>query len=405
MLSVEIKNLSCDGFKRMRSLKPTFNRDSFTWLAYLMSAYFSYLQAALGPLMPFLKADLGMSYTIGGLHFSAFALGMILAGFMSTQMAKTWGRSVSLWTGAGGMMVGALCLTLSRQTPLTIASVLLMGLFGSLLSITIQASLSSRYGVQRTVALTEANIAASISASLVPLCIGGLYQIGLNWRNALFLAGIALLGMAIVYRRVPIPERDIVSREESKADQKLPSVFWIYWIILVLGVSVEYCLFFWGADFLETVRGFTKGHAASSMSWFVAAGFVGRVWCSRVSRTVSSESLLLGAIVLTFFGFPLFWWISSTPLSLLGLILVGVGVANFYPLILSLALGTAELQADRATARLSIGTGVAIFTSPFLLGWLADRFDLQKAYGFVIVMLAVITILALLTTRLRQPQQ
>jgi MFS family permease len=389
----------------MRSLSPTFNRDSFTWLAYVMSAYFSYLQAALGPLMPFLKADLGMSYTIGGLHFSAFALGMILAGFMSTQIAKTWGRSVSLWTGAGGMMVGALCLTLSRQTPLTIASVLLMGLFGSILSITIQASLSSRYGVQRTVALTEANIAASISASLVPLCVGGLYQIGLNWRSALFLAGIALLGMVIVYRRAPIPERDIVSREESKADQKLPSVFWVYWIILLLGVSVEYCLFFWGANFLETVLGFAKSNAASTMSLFVAAGFVGRVGCSRLSRTVSSKTLLLGTITLTFFGFPLFWLVSFAPLSLLGLILVGLGVANFYPLILSLALGTAESQTDRATARLSIGTGVAIFTFPFLLGWLADRFDLQKAYGLVILMLAVITILALLATRLRQPQQ
>jgi hypothetical protein len=38
-----------------------FVRDRFTWLAYLMLAYFSYLQAAPGPLMPFLRDELHLS--------------------------------------------------------------------------------------------------------------------------------------------------------------------------------------------------------------------------------------------------------------------------------------------------------------------------------------------------------
>ena len=43
-------------------MKPavTFTRTPTTWLAYLLTGYFLYLQSALGPLMPFLRAELDM---------------------------------------------------------------------------------------------------------------------------------------------------------------------------------------------------------------------------------------------------------------------------------------------------------------------------------------------------------
>jgi MFS family permease len=67
-----------------------FVRDRFTLLAYFMLGYFAYLQAALGPAVPFLRAELGLSYTIAGLHFSALAIGMILAGLTGAELAARW---------------------------------------------------------------------------------------------------------------------------------------------------------------------------------------------------------------------------------------------------------------------------------------------------------------------------
>jgi len=377
--------------------KALFVRNRFTWLAYLMTAYFAYLQAALGPLMPFLRAELGMSYIVGGLHFSAFALGMILAGLVSDRTTQIWGRSVNFWTGAVGMSLGALALAFSRQASLTIASTLLLGLLGSILQITIQAALSDQYQVQRTVALTEANIAASVGASLVPLLIGGFQQIGWGWRSALYLAAIALILISIKFRQ-SIPVVATPQVEGSALHQKLPRTFWIYWVVIFLGVSVEYCIFFWGADFLETAVGLTRSHAASTMSIFVLSGFVGRVMFSRLSRLVQDEILLLGAIAVTFFGFPMFWLANFAPINILGLLIAGLGVANFYPLILSLAVGAANLQSDLAVARLSIGVGMAILISPFILGSIADQIDLKVAFGFVIVMLVAMTVVSLMGT-------
>ncbi|MUG96581.1 hypothetical protein F7734_31290 [Scytonema sp. UIC 10036] len=111
-----------------------------------------------------------------------------------------------------------------------------MGLLGSLLQITLQASVSDHYHEHRTVALTEMNVAASISAGLVPLLIGGFAQIGLGWRSALFLAAIALTAIAFLYRQVSISTLEGYCTEIAVSNQKLSMSFWIYWIVLFLGV-------------------------------------------------------------------------------------------------------------------------------------------------------------------------
>ncbi|MEP7291141.1 MAG: hypothetical protein ABI835_05130 [Chloroflexota bacterium] len=70
----------------------TFIRDRFTWLAYLMLAYYAYMISALGPLMPFLRVELNLSYSVAALHLSAFAVGMILAGLTADRaVRRAWG--------------------------------------------------------------------------------------------------------------------------------------------------------------------------------------------------------------------------------------------------------------------------------------------------------------------------
>src|SRR5579871_5292393 len=187
--------------KRMASASTApFARDRFTWLAYLMLGFYAYLEAALGPLMPFLRSELHLSYTVGSLHFSAFALGTILGGLTSDRVLRRWDRGVGFWSGATGMAAGAILLVLGRLAALTIAGAFIMGGLGGLLLVTIQATLADRHGERRATALTESNIVASAGATLVPLCIGEFQNIGLGWRAALYLMVPVLLVLALSFR-------------------------------------------------------------------------------------------------------------------------------------------------------------------------------------------------------------
>lgn len=373
----------------------TFVRDSFAWLAYFMLAYYSYLQASLGPLMPFLRDELKLNYTIGAYHFSAFAIGMILAGVLGDRMARHWGRSLTFWGGSAGMALGTLLLTLGNHPALTIAGALTMGTIGSLLLVTIQAGLADKYGENRATALTESNIAASFSASLAPLFVGGFAAIALGWRAALIAMLVAWLIVVISCRRISVPSiRQSISRQ-SQFRGSLPPIFWIYWLVILFGVSVEWGIISWGADFLETVVGLSKETASISMTAFLGAMVVGRFTGSRLTYVIASSKLLLAAAVSALIGFPMFWLGQSVPVNIIGLFIAGIGVANLFPMTLSVATNLAPEQPDTTSARISFGAGIAIFLAPQFLGYIADQSSIQTAYGLIGILLVMVTIVIL----------
>jgi MFS family permease len=367
---------------------PPFVRDRFTWLAYLMLGYYAYFQAATGPLMPFLRTELGLSYGLGGLHFSAFALGMITTGLTADRVTGRLGRCQIFWGGAAGMAAGAVLLTLGRHAAVTICGAAIMGLFGSLLLITIQASLSDRHGERRAIAFTESNVVASVCATLAPLCVGGLQQAGIGWRGGLWLMVALAAGLAVAMHRESLPAPGVVTTGRRRAAGRLPAAYWAYWLVIVLCVAAEWCLAFWSADFLATAAGLPQGVAATAVGLFYLAMIIGRVIGSRLAWILPTGRLLLAALGVAALGFPLFWLARLPALNVAGLFVTGLGVANLYPLALSAATGAAAGQANTASARISLAAGLAILTAPLLLGGVADRVGIQSAYGLVIGLLA-----------------
>jgi MFS family permease len=361
-----------------------FTRDRFTWLAYLMLAYYAYYQAVPGPAMPFLRTELGLTYAAGALHFSAFALGMILAGVSGDRFVRRFGRRAIFWGGALGMGVGVLWFVLGRQASLTIAATLLMGFMGTLLLVVIQAALSDHHGQGRAIALTEANVGASLAAGLAPLLVGAAVGLGLSWRAAA-LAGLAgLLLLLIRFRRQPIPEAPLLVVEHGGRARPLPRLFWAYWTVLVLSVAIEWSLFFWGADFLNSVVGLSRTSAVTLMSVYFVAMVGGRFAGSRLTRRLPAANLLLLALAVALLGF-LLYWLSILPVAnVAGLFIAGLGVANLFPLTLSVATGVAAEQANRASARLTMGGGLAIMTAPLILGWTADQIGLLGAFAIIV---------------------
>ena len=352
-----------------------------------MLGYYAFFQAAAGPLMPFLRAELGLSYALGGLHFSAFAAGMIATGLTADRVTGRLGRRRAFWGGAAGMGAGAVLLTLGRHAAVTIGGAAIMGLFGALLLITIQASLSDRHGERRAIAFTESNVVASICATLAPLSIGGLQQAGIGWRGGLWLMLALAAGLAVALHGEPLPA-PVTGPGRRRARGRLPAAYWAYWLVIVLCVAAEWCLAFWSADFLATVAGLPQGVAATAVGLFYLAMIGGRVIGSRLAWVMPTGRLLLAALGVAVLGFPLFWLSRSAALNVAGLFVTGLGVANLYPLALSAATGAAAGQANTASARISLAAGLAILTAPLLLGGVADRVGIQSAYGLVIGLLA-----------------
>src|SRR4051794_27308357 len=162
-----------------------FHRDRLTWLAYVMLAWFAYLQAAPGLLIGHLRDELHLSYSAGGLHVAAFAAGSLVAGVVAARLERALGRRALLWSAAALMGAGAIGLTAGRIVEVTAGSVLVMGVSGGLLLVTIQAALADHHGERRTVALTEANVAASLAYVVLIGVLSLSAALHAGWRVAL----------------------------------------------------------------------------------------------------------------------------------------------------------------------------------------------------------------------------
>jgi fucose permease len=362
-----------------------FRRDELTWLAFGMLGFYNYLLSGLGPLMPSLRKELGLSYTVASLHFSAFAVGMILAGLIGDRVVRRYGRTKVFWTGAAGLVAGAVALTLFRLPVLTVGSVLLMGGVGSLVLILIPAILADRHGTNRAIAIVEANILAATTGAMAGLLIGLGEQTPAGWRGALLLSLAIPLFLVIRFGRVSLPAAQSIGVRRD-AGTRLPAAYWAFWLAVVLAVGIEFSLIFWGADFL-VATGLSTSAAATTVSLFLWGMVAGRIAGRQVARWMPAEQLLLFALAVSAIGFFVYWLAPAAPVVVLGLFVAGVGVANLYPLIVALALGAAPGQSNEAGARLTFASGTAILAAPLLLGTLADATGIRLAYGVVPIFL------------------
>lgn len=389
-----------------RSAKPdsqepqAFSRYKITWATYGLLGYFAYLETVLGPLMPFLRAERHLSYTVAGLHFAAFALGGVAVGLIGERVVKRWGRWIALWGGGAGMGVGAVLLAVSPTAVGTVAAALVMGFCGSMLLITTQVVLAARHGEWAAVAITESNVAASVCAILASIAVGLFASTILGWRPALLLPVAALVLLGARFGTEPLGEATSTEPVENEP-RALPASFWTYCGVLFLGVAVEWCMAYWAADFLDNELGMKPSDAAAALSLLFVGMLVGRIGGSRLARKQKADRLLLVTLCLALTGFPVFWLSSSPAVGLMGLFVVGLGIGNAYPLTISVGVAAAWPKANTATARLALAGATAILVAPFVLGTLADHVGIERAFGLVIPLLLSAVGLAIIGSRLR----
>lgn len=362
-------------------------------MAYFLFAFYAYFLNILGPITPFLKEELHLSYTISSLHFTAFAVGILLIGLGGHLLIQRLGHWRSLWLGVGGMSLSALLLVAGQSPLVTIGASFFMGLVGSLILAIVPAALSDQHGELRAIALSKANTVSSLVAAAAPLLVGWFAHSSGGWRLALGLVALTPIVLFLSLGKGTSPAAASTLESPTEANRPLPPLFWIYWVALVLAVSVEFCTVFWSANYLEQVLGMVKAGAAQAVSLFLAGMILGRLSGSRLVQRFSIRSVVTGSILVASLGFLVFWGTERVFIGLGALFITGLGVANLYPLILSLAIAAAAPNTVQASARATLASGTAILALPLVLGRLADAVGIHWAFGVVgLLLLSVLLI-------------
>jgi MFS family permease len=362
-----------------------------------MLAWFAYLQAAPGLVVPYLRDELGLSYSAGGLHVAAFAAGSLVAGLVSARFERALGRHTLFWSAAALMGAGAIGLTAGRTAEVTVGAVLVMGVGGGLLLATVQAALADHHGERRAVALAEANVAAGVAYLFLIGVLSLTAALHVGWRVALL---VSLAVPVLTWwrnRRLAIK-----APPPSEVSQgRLPSAFWIAAAMLFCMTAAEWCITAWGATFVQDATHVSTDTAVALMAGYFGGVVAGRTLGSWLTRRHDPAQLLACALAVSAAGFAVLWPSKGPVQAVIGLALLGIGLGNLFPMGLSVAVALAPRSAALASARAVGTTSFAVLLAPFTVGTLADASSLTTALGAVPIVLVLAAAGLMLVRRTR----
>ena len=372
--------------------RATFVRDRFTVLGYGSLVVFSLAMSAVGPAMPLIRSDLGISRTVGGLHFTALAAGSVIAGLGTERLIAARSRRWAVTAGGTGVAVGGLVVALGPHPALTIAGALVFGTFGNVLLVSIQAALSDHHGPARATVITEAGALMSLVFLVPGLVLGALGFFGAGWRPVFVLP---LLAWLIVVRPLmgalePMHEEQPSDVSEGRRRGYRPA-FWA----LMLAVAIEWSIAGWAAGYLVDRGGLSESAAAAAAVAFYASMALGRFVGSRLTQRLPIAVLLPWAVAVALVGFMVFWQAPGVLGLMAGRGVAGLGVALLFPLVTAALFEAAPGAANRASAHVSLAGGTAVMIAPLTLGALADRWGLRPAFGGVLVLILALAVTVL----------
>ena len=365
-------------------------RTPITWYCYLLSGFFTVMLNIQGNIMPFLRDELSLSYRAVGLHPSAIAVGMILAGATTERVLAALGRRRALQVAVGGSLAGMVLLGFAPSVVVSVGACLLVGLTGAMIPGIVAGLLAQMHGPTRDQAYAECGAVTYACAMAATLAVGASVALGFGWRGGLAAGVVCGLVLLLTLGRRPVPE--LLPRAARAIAAPLPPACVAYLATLGLGVALEFAVLLWCPAYLEHVVGLTPSLAATAAAAYSAAMLLGRWAGSQAVRRVAPTVLLPAALSLVVPGFALYWGIATPVAAVIGLFLLGLAVSLMYPLSLGLIITAAGPAADLAGARTGFAAGSALLLCPITLGALADTVGLSAAHLAIPAIAAAIVV-------------
>jgi fucose permease len=174
-------------------------------------------------------------------------------------------------------------------------------------------------------------------------------------------------------------------------------------VLCLLVMVTEGAMADWGGLYLRQDLGASAALAALAYSFFTAGMTVGRIAGDWINHRIGAVALLRWGALLT--GIPLaaMLLIAQPAAALIGLFLVGVGVANGVPLMFSAAGRQPDTPPGPGIAAVSSMGSLGFLAGPPVIGFAADVVSLPGALALLILGAVVVFALARRATAETEP--
>jgi len=351
--------------------------------------------SAWAPLIPFVKSRIGIDEgSLGLLLFCIGAGSMLIMPFTGFLIGKLGCRKIIL--SAGFLLCVDLPLLTLIDAPLLMGAALLM--FGAI------------NGIMDVAMNSQAIIVERESGQSKMSGFHGFYSIGsisgagsvsvLLWMGVTPSFAIGLITTLIALMLL-IASTDLLAKSEIDSEQKGSTLFALshskilfiallcFFVFLTEGAMLD-----WSSLFLNAERGVEKSQAGLGYTLYAIAVTVGRLYGDRLVNAVGRYRMLLLGSLCAVAGLLLLTSINLVWLSFVGLILVGIGIANIVPILFNAAGNQQQVPPNLAFPAVTLVGYVGLLAGPALIGFIAKYSNLTLAFSCTIFCLLLVSISA-----------
>ncbi|MFC3416915.1 CynX/NimT family MFS transporter [Algoriphagus hitonicola] len=307
--------------------------------------------ASVGPLIPFIREDLGISNGLAGFLTTLSLITFAIFSLFAPRIGKYLGHGRAIFLGISILSIGVVIRVLGGVnllffgTALTgigivIANVLMIPFF--------KAKIPHKLGLMTAILSTGMSLFAAIASGIsVPLAL----DLGMGWRGSLASWSV-LMVLALVLWIPQLDPRPTAAQRSIFPGKNVWKSRLAWQVTLFMGAqSVMYfTMVTWLPDML-IAKGMSPTHAGLALSYMQMISLIGTFFAPEILMRLKQQSVVIIGVAIGYFvGFSLLFF-SQSVIIFTALTIVGIGSGASLSIAYTLiSLRTAE---DQTTARLS----------------------------------------------------
>jgi MFS transporter, FHS family, glucose/mannose:H+ symporter len=354
-------------------------------LAYASSFLWVMVVGLLGPSVPAIIKDLGITYVQAGFFFTLLSLGSLVGTSLGAAASDVVPRK-ALYGGC----VAAFCVCLAtfvlvRSYVSVALAILAVSLLGSPIEAIGQSIMLDIFPDRREMYLSFLASFAAAGSILAPLLISANYTVSLGWRWPFVETGALCFALFVVVAMSSFPRaRASAHREGIGIVLKNRRVAFCV-VLIFFSAAIHLGFAYWVAQYFASELGVDPRLASAAAGIYLSGLFAGRLIITVLIRSVRLESILIMGLSTSLASILAFIILPSVAVKVALCAVYGIGVGPLFPLVMAWGSREFPSRPGAVTSVLwaSLSLGGVVF--PLLVGSIASSVGILRSFYFCAV--------------------
>lgn len=357
------------------------------WITFLANGLWLMVIGLLGPSIPSIISEFGISYSEAGLIFTLLSAGSLLGTFIG-GVVSDYSRRKIVWLFFSIMLASGLALIgLTSSYTILLFIIFFMSLFGGPIGAVGQSIMLQMFPLKRTSYLSLQTMFAAAGNFVAPLILAFIFLMGGNWRSAFFMvAGLVfILFIWIFFEKLPEPSvqhGNSISLKTIMADRSMI----LTGVLIFLSVGIDIGFSYWLAEYFTTEVGSAAVFSSIAVSAYLCGIMLSRFSLSRFSYSARTGTIMLLGLLIAGISLILFLNLPFAPVKLLLCIVYGIGIGPVFPFLMAKGTGLYPGKSGAVTGILFATMSLSGMVFPFLIGLIGTEVGIEGAYYSLFVL-------------------